>query len=64
LFLDNLYSGVSKPSKYAIDAAKHIGSSNLANNTPAITNTMPQLIPDKNPELIFPAISSRVLQGL
>jgi hypothetical protein len=34
-------------------------SSNLANNAPVINNTMPQLIPDKNPELIFPAISSR-----
>jgi hypothetical protein len=73
LFLDILYSGVSKPSTYAIDAAKQIGvdqnvlemtlaklrSSNLANNAPAINNTMPQLIPDENPELIFPAISSR-----
>jgi hypothetical protein len=34
-------------------------SSNITNNAPAINNTMPQLIPDKNPELIFPAISSR-----
>lgn len=71
LFLDTVYSGDSAPSRYAIDAAKYMGitpnvlkttltklrSSKLRKNAPAINNTMPLLVPDVNPELIFPAIS-------
>jgi hypothetical protein len=69
-----MYSGKSAPSTYAIDAANQIGidqnvlntmlaklrCSNFSKIAPAInTNIMPQLIPDRNPELIFPPQSSR-----
>lgn len=73
LYLDMMHSGKSAPGMYAIDAVNQLSidknvlkltltklsSSKFSEIAPAINTPTPQLIPDVNPELIYPSTNSR-----